>query len=147
MIGFYVRDGEAIAAGEKSAVVTPTERDDLSGPRVLVVREGQQAWAMGVLIFDSPQTVGIKAFSKNESAHGISEADRQRWWPDKDQLYLHTIRAYYPLLHPQMVDFEPGVNMNIDVPLRVKVLSMSPDSTGGYGYRYIVGVAVEGDGA
>ena len=144
MLGFYVRDGEAIASGAKSAVVTPTERADISGPRILVTRDGKQAYAVGVVIFLPSQVIDACGFAASEKAHGVSAANRERWWPDQERFWLHAVKAYYPLANPQPVQFEPGVNMNIAVPVEVKVLSTGSGPDGRWVYTVGLELSAEG---
>ena len=124
MIGFYIRDGLEIAEGRKSAVVTPTLRDNLSGPRALVVREGERAAVVGIVVFSPPAPVTAEGLKALGAEHRISVEDQQRWWPAHDEFYVHRVKAYYPFAVPQPIDFEPGSNMDIAVTLQAEILGV-----------------------
>jgi hypothetical protein len=139
MFGFYVKDGQAIAAGQKRAVLTPTLRDDLSGPRVLVIRNGDVTQAVAVVVFSPPEPLDAAGVKAVESEHCVSSEDRLRWWPGKDTLYLHRVKSIYTLAAPQAIDFEPGSNMNVAAPLQVCIMGKHND---GAHYTYVLGVEI-----
>lgn len=141
MICFYVRDSNEIAAGRKTAVITPSIREDLSGPRFLIVKDGKGALCTGIVIFDFPEEIDTTAFISTHNEHHISEKQRLQWWPTKTVFYLHHIKQYLPLVDPQPVSLAPGTNMNLAVPIEARIIARTATKSG---YRHAIGLGIKG---
>lgn len=140
MLGFYVKDAAAIAQGNKTLIVTPTPREDLTGPRILIVKVGDLALATGILVLDPQTAIATKDFDSLAPQHQIGKSERLRWWPHHTKFFGHSVAAYYPLSTPQTLPFTAGVNMNVDFPLTVTVVEKQALADG---YKYTVSIKIK----
>ena len=138
MKGIYIKDGQDIVAGTKTAIATPTERN-IVGDRCLVVkRDDGDADVVGVAVIGKPVKISSKAFDEKLSEHGVTSSQRRQWWPDAEELFVYPIEEFkkFETGKSWIIDLPAGINMEIDVALPPTILSKKALPDGGFLYEY-----------
>ena len=136
----YLKDSASIASGDKAAFATAAPVD-LSGCRALLIKTEDGGLIPGTVTVAAPEALDTKAFDAAYSQHGIAPQDRKRWWPGREELYLHRVQ-YEALEEPVVVDdFPAGITADVDltgiVPVTVRAVVLErKEANDGYIYTY-----------
>jgi uncharacterized membrane protein (UPF0127 family) len=141
--GLYLKPphGALIASGDQKCIVKPRPYE-LVGDWLLV--SGKEAY--GVMTIGRPSLVDTKEFDSRRDEHCISRANRRRWWPERNHLYLYPVEKFKAYDVPRGVHVRPGVQTVIDEvkftkehahehALRVRILSTEQEAEKGFSER------------
>jgi hypothetical protein len=110
MQAIYILDGSDIVNGRKQAIVTPKPRD-ITGTQVLLTKTDEGCKLAGVITIGQPEELPLDAFDSKQEVHGVSIADRRRWWPENETLFLYPIVTFAPFREAVPVPLPAGTGM------------------------------------
>lgn len=96
--------GTMIWEGKKTATVHA--RRFIQGAFFSIV-EGDKEF--GFARFKQAKPITLEQFSELKRQHRVSEEEREKWWPGKEQLYFYKIRTWIPLDKPRKVSVPKGI--------------------------------------
>lgn len=103
----YIRDGDAVSAGRKTALGGPTQRYS-PGDYLLIVKQPDSTYLVpGSVTLAPPTELDAAAFDAAFPAHLISRKQRLSWWPLAETFYLYPL-TYTPAPAHLAVILAPG---------------------------------------
>ncbi len=88
-----------ITGGYKKAVVKGREFK-FDKPLILA---GESGLAFGIIRFHGPVVIGLEEFKSRFESHRITERERKRRWPDREEFYYYAIKDYLPFSEPKPI--------------------------------------------
>lgn len=107
----YLRDGEAIVAGSKTALVSATPNRYQPGTYELVVKRADGSYCVpGTVTLSEPLVCDAKALDARHKEHAITREQRLRWWPlaETFNVYALTFKAFAQPFPVQLASGVPG---------------------------------------
>ncbi|GAI16905.1 unnamed protein product, partial [marine sediment metagenome] len=95
---------ELIYKREKTATVHA--RKFIQGAFVSIVGPDYE---FGFARFKDGKKINLKEFVKLRDKHKVKDEEREKWWPDKKELYFYPIRTWIPLERPRHVRVPKGI--------------------------------------
>jgi len=90
---------EMIWKKEKTFIVKK-KKLDLSKFKILCSFNGK---AYGFIRCKEPKNIDLKEFKALESKHGISEEEREKWWPGAKEFFQYEIRDFFAFTQPRKI--------------------------------------------
>ena len=112
LIGLYLVEPHPhwMWTGEKKAIVKSIKLEAHIDEPVYLLGE----YVYGVIKLKAPEEIDLKQFEKLRDLHCISDAERKKWWPDAEKLYLYRyewVEKYDP---PRQYEFQPGTQIFVN---------------------------------
>lgn len=120
MLGIYLKDNDRVAEGTKTCIPCASLNNNLLGERLLIIKDGDGAKAVGLITVASAKRVSVKEFEQAKLEHCISTKDRLRWWANTEPLFLYPITELSLFSHPITVDLPPGSKTLVETPLEIQ---------------------------
>lgn len=106
--GIYLTEphGKLIYEGLKKSIVTKKNYPEMAGiPLVLV--SGKEAF--GKIKLEEPEKIDLADFKKTRSSHRISDEEREKWWPEAEELYLWPFKIIEMFKETKKVSVPQGI--------------------------------------
>lgn len=113
MQGLYLKDANLIASGQKTILAT-AQPHALTGTHMLIVKDDNGYSVPGSVVIGEPQTVTLAEFDARVKEHGVSVAQRRRWWPSEEVLMLHPL-SYSAWPEAQLLDIAPPSGKKVEL--------------------------------
>ena len=119
MDAIYLKDSQAIAEGEKTAIPQSRPYKSLPGRHLLIIKD---VGVVGVVAVGSAKAMSAKEFDENRGRHKVSSYHRMRWWGNTEPLYVYPIDEVLLFPAPLPIDIPPGSKMLVDTEYELKEL-------------------------
>ena len=93
--------------GEKKAIVKSIKLEAHINESVYLLGE----YVYGVIKLKAPEEIDLKQFEKLRDLHRISDAERKKWWPGAEKLYLYRYEWVEKFDPPHEYEFQPGAQI------------------------------------
>ena len=113
MQALYLKDANLIAAGQKTALAT-AQPHALTGTHLLIIKDDNGYSVPGSVEVSPPQQVTLAEFDARVKEHGVSPAQRRRWWPSEETLILHPL-SYSAWPEAQLLDIAPPSGKRVEL--------------------------------
>jgi len=106
---FVPPHGELIWNGEKDLVVKAKQFHILYQRTHFLASD----LVYGTIKFKEPYKITLEEFEKLRKRHRISDEERKKWWPDKDELWAYEIEDFWPWYVPKRYQYIKGAQVII----------------------------------
>jgi len=86
---------EWVASGRKTLVVKKRKFGIAGEP--LLLADSKHSY--GVLVLGEPKTISLKEFEALQAKHGITDEERERWWPGTSEFWAYPVVSFKA--HPE----------------------------------------------
>ncbi len=93
--GLYLTSPHArlIQEGEKRSIVTKKKYPHVANKHFILISDAEEEKgnAYGIIKLLAPKSLSLEEFTAARMRHRVSEAEREKWWPSAEILYIYDI--------------------------------------------------------